>query len=223
MNSKVKITREEGDECGEMNNIIEFTSEIFLDVPLEASSSKCKEKQDEHTLVSSFKQKRVKERKHTVKWADQEEAKLTSMLSNEIKEDDESSARIAYAEACATALLEASEAISSGEFEDEDAGTSNFFSICQSSWTHGLEYNNRFTMILFAAVSEAGLVILPNPYNDREGESETNVDELQLRKNTMKWPKKPVLSNDDVFDIENSWYDMMPLEDYALTVSLSLG
>lgn len=189
MNSKVKMKPEEDHECGEMKNIIEFTTEVFLDDPLEASSSKCKEKQDEHTLVSSFKQKRAKERKHTVKWADEEEAKSTSLLSNELKEDDESSARIAYAEACATALLEASEAISSGEFEDEDA------------------------------VSEAGLVILPNPYNDGQGESETNVNQLQLSKNTMKWPKIPVLSNDDVFDIDNLWYDMMPPEDYTLTLS----
>lgn len=219
MNSKVKIKHEKDDKCEEIKNKIEFTSEIFLGDPLEASSSNCKEKQDDHTLVSSFKQKRLKERKHTVKWADQEEAKSTSILSNELKEDDESSVRIANAEACATALLEASEAISSGEFEDENAGTSNFLSICQSSWTHELEYNNRFMMIMFAAVSQAGLVILPNPYNHGKSESITNVEELQFSKNTMKWPTKSVLSNDDVFDIKDSWYDTMPPEDFTLTVS----
>lgn len=74
-------------------------------------------------------------------------------------------------------------------------------------------------MIMFAAVSQAGLVILPNPYNHGKSESITNVEELQFSKNTMKWPTKSVLSNDDVFDIKDSWYDTIPPEDFTLTVS----
>ncbi|XP_058764037.1 putative RNA polymerase II subunit B1 CTD phosphatase RPAP2 homolog [Vicia villosa] len=120
--------------------------------------------------------------------------------------------RSALAEACAIALTQASEAVASGDADANDA------------------------------VSEAGIIILPHPPNAveegtmddddilvEEGTMEdydilveegTMDDDEILEENsvTLKWPRKPGISEFDLFDSEDSWFDAPP-EGFSLTLS----
>ena len=71
------------------------------------------------------------------------------------------------------------------------------------------------------SVTEAGIVILPQPQYGEGGDSEADVEAFEFDRGVLKWPKKTVLLDTDMFDVEDSWHDTPP-EDFSLTVCLCL-
>lgn len=69
------------------------------------------------------------------------------------------------------------------------------------------------------AVSEAGIIILPPPHDAGEEGTLEDVDILQNDSVTVKWPRKPGISEADFFESDDSWFDAPP-EGFSLTVSL---
>eukprot|EP00268_Persea_americana_P003386 TRINITY_DN11027_c0_g1_i2.p1 TRINITY_DN11027_c0_g1~~TRINITY_DN11027_c0_g1_i2.p1 ORF type:complete len:641 (-),score=139.45 TRINITY_DN11027_c0_g1_i2:449-2371(-) len=67
------------------------------------------------------------------------------------------------------------------------------------------------------AATEAGIVILP-PVEVDEGNSSELMDVSELDHQSVKWPRKPVLLDADLFDCEDSWHDTPP-EGFSLTLS----
>ncbi|KAH7571272.1 hypothetical protein JRO89_XS04G0012500 [Xanthoceras sorbifolium] len=139
------------------------------------------------TLKSSLKSSSSKKLGHSVTWADE---KVDSSGSGDLCEvrdmadahyvDDDEFLRFASAEACAVALSQAVETISTEESDANDA------------------------------VSEAGIIILPRPDDVHEGESTENVDTLEQEAVPPKWPSKPGIPRSDLFDPEDSWYEAPP-------------
>ncbi|PIA60839.1 hypothetical protein AQUCO_00300399v1 [Aquilegia coerulea] len=160
---------------------------------------------NEASLKSSMKCSDTKKLRRSVTWADEEKTSSTSnnkicevremsdapkiaeTLSSLNVEDDIGSIRLESAEACALALSQAAEAVASGEVDVTNA------------------------------VSEAGIVILPQPHEtdnySHEDENMTEIDSVPLR-----WPKKPGVLNSEVFGPEDSWYDPPP-EGFSLNLS----
>ncbi|KAG1338847.1 putative RNA polymerase II subunit B1 CTD phosphatase RPAP2 [Cocos nucifera] len=103
-------------------------------------------------------------------------------------DDDDSSLRLASAEACAAALTQAAESVTSGLSEAGDA------------------------------VSEAGIVILPQPQHVKVGDAEADEDTFEFDRGFVKWPQKTVLLDTDMFEVEDSWHDTPP-EGFSLTLS----
>ncbi|XP_061367154.1 putative RNA polymerase II subunit B1 CTD phosphatase RPAP2 homolog [Gastrolobium bilobum] len=154
---------------------------------------------------SSLKSAGEKKLSRSVTWADEKMNNCGSKDLCEVKEfgdirkesdivgntdvaDDEDILRCASAEACAIALSQASEAVASGDSDGTDA------------------------------VTEAGIVILPSPHNAvAEGNME-DVDMLETDSVTLKWPRKPGITDVDLFDSEDSWYDAPP-EGFSLALS----
>ncbi|OAY73545.1 putative RNA polymerase II subunit B1 CTD phosphatase RPAP, partial [Ananas comosus] len=149
-------------------------------------------------LRSSLKTKGSKTRRNSVKWADEVttasgmERKGThegSTNSHVSSEgDDGDSLRLASAEACAAALTWAAEAVTSGTSEVEDA------------------------------VSEAGIVLLPQPQHVDGRGGEEGEDNFEFDRGVVKWPKKTVILDTDMFEVEDSWHDTPP-EGFSLTLS----
>ncbi|OQU77343.1 hypothetical protein SORBI_3009G032500 [Sorghum bicolor] len=150
-------------------------------------------------LKPSLKVTGSKSGRQSVTWADEngsvlETSKAYESPSSSIKQPNEgidSSLRRASAEACAAALIEAAEAISSGTAETEDA------------------------------VSKAGIIILPDMLNQKEyGDAKNNGgdDDPEIDRDVIKWPKKPVLLDTDMFEVDDSWHDTPP-EGFSLTLS----
>ncbi|XP_066367024.1 putative RNA polymerase II subunit B1 CTD phosphatase RPAP2 homolog [Miscanthus floridulus] len=150
-------------------------------------------------LNSSLKVTASKSGRQSVTWADEngsvlETSKAYESPSSSIKPPEEgidSSLRRASAEACAAALIEAAEAISSGTAEAEDA------------------------------VSKAGIIILPDVLNQKEYDNAKNTggdDDPEIDRDVIKWPKKPVLLDTDMFEVDDSWHDTPP-EGFSLTLS----
>ncbi|KAJ1261477.1 hypothetical protein BS78_09G032400 [Paspalum vaginatum] len=150
-------------------------------------------------LKSSLKVARSKSGNQSVTWADKngsvlETSKAYESPSSTIKQYEEgidSSLRRASAEACAAALVEAAEAISSGTSEVEDA------------------------------VSKAGIIILPDTLDQKEHNNAKNTgggDDHEIDRDVVKWPKKPVLLDTDMFEVDDSWHDTPP-EGFSLTLS----
>ncbi|URD90287.1 phosphoprotein phosphatase [Musa troglodytarum] len=148
-------------------------------------------------LKSSLKTSRSKNASRSVKWADesenmaQEERKdglKSSTKPEESQVEDDSSLRFASAEACAAALAQAAEAVASGIAEAGDAA------------------------------SEAGIVILSQPKCVDEGDVEEDEDTFEFDRGYVKWPKKTVLLDTDMFDVEDSWHDTPP-EGFDLKLS----
>lgn len=148
---------------------------------------------------SSLKVAGSKSSRQSVTWADEngsvlETSKAYESPSSSIKRPEEgidNSLRRASAEACAAALVEAAEAISSGTAEAEDA------------------------------VSDAGIIILPDMLNQQEhdnGKNSGGDDDPEIDRDVIKWPKKPVLLDTDLFEVDDSWHDMPP-EGFSLTLS----
>ncbi|KAG5126505.1 hypothetical protein JHK82_027340 [Glycine max] len=102
--------------------------------------------------------------------------------------NDEDTLRRASAEACVIALSSASEAVASGDSDVSDA------------------------------VSEAGIIILPPPHDAGEEGTLEDVDILQNDSVTVKWPRKPGISEADFFESDDSWFDAAP-EGFSLTLS----
>ncbi|XP_078158448.1 putative RNA polymerase II subunit B1 CTD phosphatase RPAP2 homolog isoform X2 [Carex rostrata] len=131
----------------------------------------------------------------SVRWADEERsyAKESSEKSNMLPEEDAAvrSLRFASAEACADALNHAADiAASSGNSQAEDA------------------------------VSEAGIVILPqSSYGTEEEHQENREGDMQeIEREVVKWPQKPVLLETDEFEVDDSWHDNPP-EGFNLDLS----
>lgn len=97
--------------------------------------------------------------------------------------------RFKSAEACAMALVEASEAVASGSYDAT------------------------------GAASEAGIMILPYPNDVNNEESIENGNRLEPEPEPetapLKWPKK---QGPDTFDPEDSWFDAPP-DGFSLTLS----
>lgn len=102
--------------------------------------------------------------------------------------DDEDELRRASAEACAIALSQASEAVAAGDSDVTDA------------------------------VSEAGITILPHPHGAVEEGTMEDSDILENDSVTLKWPRKPGISDVDFFESDDSWFDEPP-EGFSLTLS----
>ncbi|KNA23325.1 hypothetical protein SOVF_025890 [Spinacia oleracea] len=151
---------------------------------------------------SSLRNSGVKKLARSVTWADSDlaggnlcefrefentkEGPSTSR-SNEAGEND-GSERFASAEACAMALIQAAEAVASGQSDANDA------------------------------VSEAGILVLPQPETADKGEQSVKDDALEEDLAPERWPKKPGNLNYDFFDSDQSWFDNSP-EGFNLTLS----
>ncbi|KAJ4842332.1 hypothetical protein Tsubulata_034922 [Turnera subulata] len=92
------------------------------------------------------------------------------------------------AEACAAALSQAAEAVASGELDATDA------------------------------ISEAGVIILPQPLHSENGDPEEDGNVVEEENAPLKWPTKPGIPPSEHFDPEDSWYDSPP-EGFSLTLS----
>ncbi|CAN6331317.1 unnamed protein product [Urochloa humidicola] len=150
-------------------------------------------------LKSSMKIPGSKSGTQSVKWADEngsvlETSKLFGSPSSSIQQSEEGidiSLRRASAEACASALIEAAEAISSGTSEVDDA------------------------------VSKAGIIILPDTLHQEQysnDKSSGGDEEAEIDRDVLKWPKKTVLLDTDMFEVDDSWHDTPP-EGFSLTLS----
>ncbi|XP_024007465.1 putative RNA polymerase II subunit B1 CTD phosphatase RPAP2 homolog isoform X2 [Eutrema salsugineum] len=138
----------------------------------------------------------------SVTWADQNDGRgaLCEVRNNDIKaglnlsstdtEDVNSVSRLALAEACATALTQAAEAVSSGDLDASDAA------------------------------AKAGIVLLPSTHQLDEEVYEEDVEEEMAEEEPtlLKWPNKPGIPDSDVFDRDQSWIDGPP-EGFNLTLS----
>ncbi|CAM8895699.1 unnamed protein product [Rhodiola kirilowii] len=103
--------------------------------------------------------------------------------------DDSNVIRFASAEACATALNQAAEAVASGEADVNDA------------------------------VSEAGIIILPPHHDDGKGEATVdNNGMVDLDTTAIKWPKKREMSESDILDSTDSWLEPPP-DGFSLALS----
>ncbi|KAG7610495.1 Rtr1/RPAP2 domain [Arabidopsis suecica] len=138
----------------------------------------------------------------SVTWADQNDgrgdlcevrnndnAAGPSLSSNDI-EDVNSLSRLALAEALATALSQAAEAVSSGNSDASDA------------------------------TAKAGIILLPSTHQlDEEVTEEHSEEQMTEEEPTLlKWPNKPGIPDSDLFDRDQSWFDGPP-EGFNLTLS----
>uniref|UniRef100_A0A8R7NX00 Uncharacterized protein n=1 Tax=Triticum urartu TaxID=4572 RepID=A0A8R7NX00_TRIUA len=151
-------------------------------------------------LKSSLKAVGSKNRSQSVTWADDKsilEASKAYDIDSDAKnlsmEDIDSSLRRESAEACASALIEAAGAISSGTSEVEDA------------------------------VSKAGIIILPDTLHQKQFENVHGKDTMEkvvseTDGDVVKWPTKTVLLDTDMFEVDDSWHDTPP-EGFSLTLS----
>lgn len=67
------------------------------------------------------------------------------------------------------------------------------------------------------AVSEAGILILAQSQS-LQGEREDDEDIFEFDQGIVKWPKKTVLLDTDMFELEDSWHDTPP-EGFSLNLS----
>ncbi|KAL0909892.1 hypothetical protein M5K25_020801 [Dendrobium thyrsiflorum] len=67
------------------------------------------------------------------------------------------------------------------------------------------------------AVSEAGILILPQS-QCLEGEREDDEDIFKFDEGIVKWPKKTVLLDTNMFEVEDSWHDTPP-EGFSINLS----
>ncbi|KAL5230641.1 hypothetical protein ABZP36_029417 [Zizania latifolia] len=142
-------------------------------------------------LKSSLKAVGSNNARHSVTWADENGSVLETSKAFERRFNDnkqsqdgmDSSVRCASAEACAAALVEAAEAISSGTSEVEDA------------------------------VSNAGIIILPDMVHQKQYDNDCDND-----KDTGENEIFDIDRDADMFDVDDSWHDTPP-EGFSLTLS----
>ena len=72
----------------------------------------------------------------------------------------------------------------------------------------------------FCAVSEAGIIILPQPEDVDEAEpmEEEDDDTSEPEEAAVKWPEKPGSQRSHMFNPKDSWFDAPP-EGFSLTVT----
>uniref|UniRef100_A0A7N0TQG4 RNA polymerase II subunit B1 CTD phosphatase RPAP2 homolog n=1 Tax=Kalanchoe fedtschenkoi TaxID=63787 RepID=A0A7N0TQG4_KALFE len=150
---------------------------------------------------SSLKSSGSRKQTHSVSWADEqvgdyglgnlcEFEELGDMESGKMytkgktvidgNNGDDIMFRFASAEACATALNLAAEAVASGDADVMDA------------------------------VSEAGIIILPSQHDEDQGEVAKDYAMADLDTTAIKWPKKREISESDILDSTDSWLDPPP-------------
>ncbi|KAF8084508.1 hypothetical protein N665_0715s0014 [Sinapis alba] len=146
---------------------------------LEAHQDMCSS--SEPVTKSCLKVSGSKKLSHSVTWADQSDVRgdLCEVRSTDT-EDVNSASRLALAEACAKALSQAAEAVSSGELDTSDAA------------------------------AEAGILVLPSTHQLDEEVSEEEMSEEEEEATLMKWPIKPGMPDSDFFDRDQSWFDGTP-------------
>ncbi|GJN36142.1 hypothetical protein PR202_gb24981 [Eleusine coracana subsp. coracana] len=72
-----------------------------------------------------------------------------------------------------------------------------------------------------SGVEDAGIIILPDRLHQEQLENEKNTDgddEFEIDRGIVKWPKKTVLMDTDMFEVDDSWHDTPP-EGFSLTLS----
>ncbi|KAG2244733.1 hypothetical protein Bca52824_093424 [Brassica carinata] len=138
----------------------------------------------------------------SVTWADNGHGDLCEVRSNDSEsglymastriEDVKSVSHLALAEACATALSHAAEAVSSG---DLDAGKS-------------------------IKTAKGGIVLLPSTHQLDEEVSEEQIEEDMTEEEAtlLECPNKPGMPDFDIFDPDQSWFDGPPI---GLSLTLS--
>uniref|UniRef100_A0A0D9WCF6 RNA polymerase II subunit B1 CTD phosphatase RPAP2 homolog n=1 Tax=Leersia perrieri TaxID=77586 RepID=A0A0D9WCF6_9ORYZ len=170
--------------------------EVFSDA-VNIAKDETSDDSGRRALKSSLKAVGSKNARRSVKWADENGSVLETsrLFESQSQEGIDSSVRRASAEACAAALIEASEAISLGTSEVEDA------------------------------VSKAGIIILPDMVNQKQfdidydnGKDAGENEIFDIDRGAVKWPKKTVLLDTDMFDVDDSWHDTPP-EGFSLTLS----
>ncbi|XP_027163601.1 putative RNA polymerase II subunit B1 CTD phosphatase RPAP2 homolog isoform X1 [Coffea eugenioides] len=182
------------------NDLNKNTSEAASEFQAEKASSSTA-----NMLKPSLKSTKGKGGTRSVTWADEkvdgngskslcefrelEDTKnIFSQPGSAVMEVNEDPYRFASAEVCARALSEAAEAVVSGDADTSDA------------------------------VAEAGIILLP-PHPEVHGtEAQVEVDMPDSETNVLKWPMKSGLSNSDLLDPNDSWYDTPP-EGFSLNLS----
>ncbi|KAL9686910.1 hypothetical protein QQ045_031304 [Rhodiola kirilowii] len=150
---------------------------------------------------SSLKSSGSRKQTHSVSWADEQVGDHGKKNLCEIEElenvdsgkicikaeakaedfnDDSNVIRFASAEACATSLNQAAEAVASREADINDA------------------------------VSEAGIIILPPHHDKGKAEATIDDGMVDLHTTAIKWPKKREVSVSGVLDSTDSWLDPPP-------------
>ncbi|KAM7259398.1 hypothetical protein ACFE04_015139 [Oxalis oulophora] len=154
----------------------------------------------EITLKPSLKSAGSKKLNRSVTWADKKNdesgsGKLCEVESTADREEssemltgsdvggDDDALRVASAEACARALSQAAEAVASGSSDTVDA------------------------------VTEAGIIVLPQQDNVNGEETVEDVDRAPA-----KWPRKPEDSDSEFDDPDDTWFDDPP-EEFSLALS----
>ncbi|CAN0922610.1 Putative RNA polymerase II subunit B1 CTD phosphatase RPAP2 homolog [Linum grandiflorum] len=146
-------------------------------------------------LKPSLKSSCSKKLGRSVTWADENAGSSESnVLCNvsELKDDcpgdDEDKLLLESAEACAKALSQAAEAVASGQVDTADA------------------------------MSELGLIILPQANNIDQNDLTDDDNTEQEDLGTIQWPGKPGIPPSDMFDPDESWFDGPP-EGFSLELS----
>ncbi|KAH0899965.1 hypothetical protein HID58_049533 [Brassica napus] len=149
----------------------------------------------ETVTKSCLKVSGFKKPSHSVTWADQSDGVRGDLC--EVRSDDiesglntEDVSRLALAEACAKALSQAAEAVSSGDLDASDAA------------------------------AKAGIVLLPSTHqlDEEVSEEEMSEEEEEEEATLLKWPNKPGTPDSDLFERDQSWFDETP-EGFNLTLS----
>ncbi|CDY25002.1 BnaC02g40060D [Brassica napus] len=149
----------------------------------------------ETVTKSCLKVSGSKKPSHSVTWADQSDGVRGDLC--EVRSDDiesglntEDVSRLALAEACAKALSQAAEAVSSGDLDASDAA------------------------------AKAGIVLLPSTHqlDEEVSEEEMSEEEEEEEATLLKWPNKPGTPDSDLFERDQSWFDETP-EGFNLTLS----
>ncbi|KAF3539691.1 hypothetical protein F2Q69_00024935 [Brassica cretica] len=158
----------------------------------------------ETVTKSCLKVSGAKKLSHSVTWADQSDVRgdLCEVRSDDT-EDVNSVSRLVLAEACAKALSQAAEAVSSGDLDASDA-VSELFHFCY---------------VLYIA-AKAGIVLLPSTHqlDEEVSEEEMSEEEEEEEATLLKWPNKPGTPDSDLFERDQSWFDETP-EGFNLTLS----
>lgn len=71
-------------------------------------------------------------------------------------------------------------------------------------------------------MSKAGIIILPDMLHEKQynnDKSSGGDEESEIVRDVQKWPKKTVLLDTDMFEVDDSWHDTPP-EGFSLTVSI---
>jgi RNA polymerase II-associated protein 2 len=78
------------------------------------------------------------------------------------------------------------------------------------------------TQASLTLVSKARIIILPDMLNQKEYDNAKNIgrdDDPEIDRDVIKWPKKPILPDTDLCEVDDCWHDT-PLDGFSLNVSI---